>query len=98
MNIRLIHFIREIVAVDARGRATPTMQFSYDNASFLHPSFVSVSRGEAEQLRRLYLDLGGTSPQAGRNGTTVIIPNRPWIESFRGITAEGVRIVATTDS
>ena len=35
MDINKIHFIREIMEKDFRGRETPTMQLSYDNASYL---------------------------------------------------------------
>ncbi len=97
MDIKRIHFIREILVTDYAGKSIPTMQFSYDNSSYWNPTFRIVSTNDEAQLRQLYLKLGGTSPEGRGNGTTVIIPNRSWYSSWWGISADQVRVVASTE-
>ena len=96
MEIKRIHFIREILITDYQGNPIPTMQFSDDNAAYLNPVFLTISSWDQAQLRRLYERLGGTRSDGGENGTTIIIPNRPWYSSFWDITADEVQIVPST--
>ncbi len=95
MDIRRVHFIREVLVDDYAGRAIPTMQFSYDNASYLNPGYLAVSTNEIDRVRALYLKLGGSRAEAGGDGTTVIIPNRSWYDSLWEIKPDQVRVVAT---
>ncbi len=96
MDIKRIHFIREVLATDYRGRPVPTMQFSYDNASYLNPTFLFAATNDEAQLRTLYVKLGGSRPESGGSGTTVIIPNRSWYSSLWGISPDDVQVVAST--
>ncbi len=76
MNIKMFHFIREVLRTDLRGKETPTMQFSDDNASYLHPAFRWAPFADEAQMRALYVRLGGQRADGVEIGTTVIIPNR----------------------
>lgn len=96
MEIKRIHFIREILITDYQGKPIPTMQFSEDNAEYLKPVFLMASPWDAVQLRQLYERLGGSRHDDGENGTTVIIRNRPWYSSFQAITASDVQVVSST--
>lgn len=98
MDVKRIHFIREIMVTDYRGGSIPTMQFSYDNASYLNPTFVSASTNDVAPLRELYTRLSGSRREGGPDGTTVIIPNRSWYSSLWGISADEVKTVPNTDS
>ncbi len=98
MDTRKIHFIREVLRMDLRGKETPTMQFSGDNASYLHPTFLWAPLADEAQMRALYVSLGGERADGVEIGTTVIIPNRPWYFRFSSISADQVRVVASTDS
>lgn len=93
MNVSKIHFIREIIVKDYRGRETPTMQISDDNASYLHPKFSPAPSAEQEQVRTLYLKLGGGRSEGRESGSTVIIPNRSAWASLWPISAEEVQIM-----
>jgi hypothetical protein len=92
MNIRDIHFIREILVTDLNGE-TPTMQFSNDNASYLRPNFLPVPSVDQEQIRGLYMELGGSRSEGAQAGTTVVIPNRSFWAGMRQITPDEVRVV-----
>ncbi len=74
------------------------MQFSHDNASYLHPTFLWAPSADEAPMRALYLSLGGKRADGDEIGTTVIIPNRAWYSSFSSISAGQVRVVASTDS
>lgn len=76
MDIQAIHFIREVLVTNWQGKPTPQMQFSFANASFLDPAFQEVPSTDQEQVRELYLELGGRRLENERFGSTVIIPNR----------------------
>jgi hypothetical protein len=84
-----------VLVGDYNGKAIPTMQFSSDNASYLNPNFSPVSTPEIAEAHALYLKLGGSRPEAGGDGTTVIIPNRSWYHSLSEINADQVRVIAT---
>lgn len=77
MDIKAIHFLREILVFDRRGKPTPIMQFSFDNASYLEPAFQEVPYTDQERVHELYLELGGRHLANEWCGTTVVIPNRP---------------------
>jgi hypothetical protein len=97
MNIRPIHFIRELLVTDQRGSQTPTMQYSCDNASYLHPEFLPAPTSDQAQLRAVYLELGGGRMEGSYSGSTVIIPNRSFWASMRPISIDEVQLVAGTD-
>ncbi len=88
MDIQRIHFIREILERDYRGKAIPTMQYSYDNASYLDPIFMEVPSHDQASLRALYEKLGGRRSEEAWFGTTVIIPNRSYWASWQSISAD----------
>lgn len=93
MDVSKIHFIREILVKDYRGAEKPTMLISEANASYLRPSFVSAPSADQEQVRALYLRLGGGRPEGSESGSTVIIPNRSFWASLRPISAEEVQVM-----
>jgi hypothetical protein len=95
MDVNRIHFIREIVVTDHRGRETPTMQFSYDNASYLRLTFLGVPSADQEQVRALYLKLGGGRVEGWESGSTVIIPNRSRWANLWPISAEEVQVMTS---
>jgi hypothetical protein len=95
MDVSKIHFIREIMVKDFRGRETPTMQLSYDNASYLRPAFLWAPSADQEQVRGLYLKLGGGRPEGWESGSTVIIPNRSLWASMWPISAEEVQVLTS---
>ena len=95
MDVNKIHFIREIMVRDFRGRETPTMQLSYDNASYLIPTFLKAPSADQEQVRALYLKLGGGRPESSESGSTVIIPNRSFWASLWPISAEEVQVMTS---
>ncbi len=95
MDIKRIHFIREVLVTDHRNKTTPTMQFSYDNASYLHPSFMNVPSADQAQVRKLYGQLGGSPPGGGWSGSTVIIPNRSFWASLWRISVDEVQVMTS---
>lgn len=95
MDIKKIHFIREILVLDYRGKTTPTMQFSNDNASYLQPSFMDVPSIDQAQVRTLYEQLGGGRQEGWLNGSTVIIPNRSFWANMWRVTADEVRVMTS---
>lgn len=98
MDTNKIHFIREIVLTDLQGKRTPTMQFSYDNASYLHPMYLLVPTADQKRIRALYLKLGGSRIEGRENGTTVVIPNRSAWASMWPISVEEVRVTDGANS
>src|SRR5581483_3479401 len=96
MSIQDIHFIREIMVKDYAGNEIPTLQASYANASCLNPKFKAVPFYELEEVRALYVKLGGGRLEHAQNGNTVIIPNRSRWANLWGISAEEVRVVEST--
>jgi hypothetical protein len=95
MNVRKIHFIREIMEKDFRGREKPTMQLSYDNASYMRPKFLAAPSADQEQMRSLYFKLGGGRREGSWSGSTVIIPNRSLWASLWPISAEEVQVLTS---
>ncbi len=96
MDIQRIHFIRGILGRNYQGEAIPTMQYSYDNASYLDPIFMEVPSNDQANLRALYEKLGGSRPAEAWFGTTVIIPHRSFWASWRSISRDEVRVIANT--
>jgi hypothetical protein len=95
MDVNKIHFIREIMVKDYHGRETPTMQISDDNASYLCPKFLRAPSTDQEQVRALYLKLGGGRSEGWESGSTVIIPNRSVWASLWPISAEEVQVMTS---
>lgn len=75
MNLEHIHFIREIIIVDKRGRKIPTMQISYAKPSDLEPKFQTVPSKFQAEMRILYEDFGGGRLKNWTIGLTITIPN-----------------------
>ena len=75
MNLKHIHFIREILVTDRRGRKIPTMQISYAKASELNPTFQNVPKKFQNEMRILYRDLGGGRLDKWLIGLTLTIPH-----------------------
>lgn len=75
MNLEHIHFIREIMIEDKRGRKVPTMQVSYAKPFDVRPTFQTVPPKHQKQIRELYQKLGGGRLPEWLVGLTVIIPN-----------------------
>lgn len=75
MNLEHIHFIREIVVTNHRGRKIPTMQISYTKVSDLNPVFQDVPRKFQNEMRLLYIDLGGGRLGQWTVGLTLTIPH-----------------------
>ncbi len=76
MEFNRVHHLREILLRDARGNTTSTMQYSFDNAAYLHPNFFEVPFADQERARELYLDQGGRRSQELTIGPVVILPHR----------------------
>lgn len=95
MDVSKIHFIREIMVKDLRGGEKPTMQISEDNASYLRPNFLGAPFADQEQVRALYLKLGGGRSEGSESGSTVIIPNRSFWANLWPISAEEVKVMAS---
>ncbi len=93
MDIKRIHFIREILVTDHLDNPIPAMQFSYDNASYLKPTFQLAPTEDQAQVRELYRRLGGSRPEGEWSGSTVIIPNRSFWASLWGISADEVQVM-----
>jgi hypothetical protein len=97
MDINKIHFIREILVMDHQGKTIPSMQFSYDNASYLQPSFMNVPSTDQAQVRKLYEQLGGGRHEGWWSGSTVIIPNRSFWANLWGISADEVQVMTSDE-
>lgn len=74
MNLEHVHFIREVLITDRRGRKKPTMQISYAKASDLNPVFQNVPPKFQNEMRLLYNDLGGGRLDKWWVGLTLTIP------------------------
>ncbi len=96
MDMQRIHFICEVLRQDFQGKGTPTMQYSYDNASYLDPVFTEAPSNDQAALRAFYQHLGGSRREGASLGTTVIIPNRSFWKSRWPITAGEVQVVRST--
>ncbi len=75
MNLDHIHFIREIIINDKRGRKIPTMQISYAKPSEVQPKFQTVPAKHQKEMRILYEDLGGGRLKEWLVGLTITIPH-----------------------
>ena len=70
-----VHHLREVLVRDWRGDTVSTMQYSFDNASYLRPTFMEVPFQHQERARQLYSDYGGRRRPEDVIGPTVIITN-----------------------
>lgn len=75
MRLEHIHFIREVLVTDRRGRKVPTMQISYAKVSDLNPVFQNVPPKFQNEMRILYSDLGGGRLDKWAVGLTLMIPH-----------------------
>lgn len=76
MHINRIQFLRDILVTDRNGKATSTMEFSYDSGNERAPHFFGVPDDDIPQARALYLAWGGNRPKGYQVGSTV---RGPWI-------------------
>lgn len=75
MRINKIHFIREIVVREPEGNDTLQLQVAYDAPSALHPKFRDVPAHELEEVRALYLEMGGSCLAGLPHVVAIILPN-----------------------
>lgn len=95
MSINEIHFMREILVTDSRGKVVPTMQASYSNASCVNPVFKDVAFYDHAEVSKLYHELGGGRREGALKGATVVIPNRSrWANLWR-ISAAEVQVISS---
>lgn len=59
MSINELHFIREILITDFRGKQVPIMQASEASTLSLHPIYREVAFYEVDAVRTLYHEPGG---------------------------------------
>ncbi len=71
MHIQRIRFLREVLVTDLKGKATSTMEFSYDSGAERAPHFFGVPDDDLLQARALYLAWGGSRREGYQIGTTV---------------------------
>lgn len=95
MSINEIHFMREILVTDSRGKIVPTMQASYSNASCVNPIYKNVAFYDHAAVSKLYHELGGSRHEGAQMGATVVIPNRSrWANLWR-ISAAEVQVISS---
>jgi len=75
VNLEHVHFIREIIVLDKRGRKIPTMQISYAKPSETQPKFQTVPSKFQKEMRILYEDMGGGRLKEWQVGLTIMIPH-----------------------
>lgn len=95
MSRNEIHFMREILVKDYRGKLIPTMEASYSNAFCLHPVFKEVSFYDQSEVSKLYHELGGGRNDDALVGSTVIIPHRPRWASLWRISPAEVQVISS---
>jgi len=81
LNIRRIHFLREVLVSDANGQDSITFEFTYDNGGGRAPHFFGVTDDDLPQARALYAVWGGRRLHGYRYGSTVKGPGSPFIQS-----------------
>jgi hypothetical protein len=81
MNLRRIHFLREVLVSNANGKDTIAFEFTYDNGGGREPHFFGVTDDDLPEARTLYAAWGGSRPHGSRYGTTVKGPGSPFIQS-----------------
>lgn len=74
MNMEHVHFMREVLVPDKRGRKIPTMQISYSKPYDVNPMFRAVPKGDQKEAREIYEKLGGGRLEEWWTGVTIIIP------------------------
>ena len=74
MDLRKVHFIRELLVLDKLGRKTPRIQVSYAKPSDLKPTFVTVPTKYQKEMKLLYEDMGGGRLKNWVVGLTLTIP------------------------
>lgn len=73
MKMEHVHFIREVIVRDKRGRKIPTMQISYSKPFDVNPTFRNVAKEDQKEAREIYHGLGGGRLKDWLVGTTMII-------------------------
>ena len=81
MDVRRIHFLREVLAFDDEGRDDIKFEFSYDNGAGHTPFFFRVADEDLVQAHALYTAWGGSRPHGHRYGNIVRGPGSPFIQS-----------------
>ena len=74
MDIKRIHFMRELLVRDGKGKTTVVLEFSYDDRFVRRPRFFGVPDDDQARARQLYVDWGGNRPDGYWHGTTVSRP------------------------
>jgi len=77
MDIKRIHFMRELLVTDGKGTTAVVLEFSYDDRFVRKPRFFGVPDDDQARARQLYLDWGGSRPQGDWVGATVSRPAAP---------------------
>ena len=80
MDIKRIHFMRERLVTDGKGKTTVVLEFSYDDRFAHRPRFFGVPDDDHARAHQLYQDWGGSRPPDYRIGTTVSRPTAPTSE------------------
>ncbi|MGB8644800.1 MAG: hypothetical protein WCF84_06155 [Anaerolineae bacterium] len=81
MDIRRIHFLREVLVSEAKRKDIIKYEFSYDNGGGHAPHFFRVTENDLSQARALYAAWGGHRPDGDRCGSVVKGPPSPFIQS-----------------
>jgi hypothetical protein len=81
LDLRKVHFIREILVLDKMGRKVPRIQVSYARSSDLKPTFVTIPAKYQKEMKILYEDMGGGRLKDWLVGLTLIIPERKKTEN-----------------
>jgi len=77
MDIKRIHFMRELLVTDGKGKSMVVLEFSYDDRFAHKPRFFGVPDDDQARAHQLYLDWGGSRPPGDWVGTTVSRPAGP---------------------
>lgn len=77
MDLKNVHFIREILVLDKLGRKIPRIQVSYAKPTDLKPTFFTVPSKYQKEMKILYEDMGGGRLKNWVVGLTLTIPYMP---------------------
>ena len=81
MDIRRIHFLREVLAFDSNGDDIIKFEFSFDNGGGHTPYFFRVAEGDEAQAHALYAAWGGSRAHGHRYGSIAKGPKSPFVQS-----------------
>ena len=77
MKMDHVHFIREVMIRNKRGRRINTLQVSYAKHTELNPTFRDVQKQDRKQVQAVYEELGGGRLKKWWTGLTIVIPGEP---------------------